>query len=310
MKKEMNDIKVRMVRMEGDIAPFVEIAYVDKYAQDHTGLMLLDSGSTVNILSNEIADNIGELCKIDDMATAISSIAHGIMNTDNVRFSFALGGKLFNDTFCISTKPLPIHVKGMAIIGILGIQFLQRHRLVIDYDEFTLHTSDVSPNNLSVSDCDFFFPMEIGLKFYGVPVLSVKQNGKELVTLVDTGATGNMMAEQALVDNKFKCYRFKGNDVMIGVTGEVDVEEAYVRFNMVSLDCDDVCEISHCDYFWLLPYNVFTPKEGVCDTNGEQLPPIEVLIGSPFMAKEGWVLDFGACIIYKLKDENDFREAV
>jgi hypothetical protein len=44
-----------------------------------------------------------------------------------------------------------------------------------------------------------------------------------------------------------------------------------------------------------------TPEIGDCDTNGDQLPPIEVLLGSPFIARERWILDFGANIIYKRK---------
>jgi predicted aspartyl protease len=40
--------------------------------------------------------------------------------------------------------------------------------------------------------------MEIGLKHYEVPVLSVKQKGKDIVTLVDTGASNNMIAEHTL----------------------------------------------------------------------------------------------------------------
>ena len=144
--------------------------------------------------------------------------------------------------------------------------------------------------------------MEIGLNFYGLPVLSVKQNGKELVTLIDSGATGNMIAGKALSDNKFIYQCLDEKDVMINVAGTVPVDEAVVWFTMLSLvNNNDVCEISRCDNFNILPCNVFTPNEGVCDTNGDQLPPIEVLIGAPFIAKEGWTLDFGAKIMYKLK---------
>ena len=37
------------------------------------------------------------------------------------------------------------------------------------------------------------------------------------------------------------------------------------------------------------------------DENGEPLPPVDGLISSEFMAKQGWVLDFGAGIIYNKK---------
>lgn len=309
MKNE-KDIRVRMVRMEGDIAPFVKVDYMDKNAEEHTGLMLLDSGSTANVLSPQMADCIGELCKLEDEATPIHSIAQEVMMANQVRFSFAFGGRQFHDTFFVSTQPLPIYVEGMNVIGIIGIRFMQQQRLVIDYSDYTLHTSEVSPHNLSISDCAFFFPMEIGLKFYDVPVLSVKQNGVELVTMVDTGSTNNMIANKALVDNNFKCKHLKEKDVIMGITGKVEVDEARVWFHMLSLDGDDVSELSRCAYFKVLPGNVYTPKENECDSNGEQLPPIEVLLGSPFMAYERWALDFGAKIIYKRKWKECLKEAV
>ena len=101
MKKEMNNIRVKIIRMEGDIAPFVEVDYIDKYAQEHTGLMLVDSGSTANVLSCDMADSIGELCKTNDEASTITSIANKAMKTENVKFSFALGGEMFHTTFCV-----------------------------------------------------------------------------------------------------------------------------------------------------------------------------------------------------------------
>lgn len=49
MKAE-NNIRVSMFRMEGDVAPFVQVNYVSKEGQELTGLLLLDSGSNENIL--------------------------------------------------------------------------------------------------------------------------------------------------------------------------------------------------------------------------------------------------------------------
>ena len=41
MKKE-NTIRVEMVRMEGDLAPFIEVDFMDKEAQEHTGFELVE----------------------------------------------------------------------------------------------------------------------------------------------------------------------------------------------------------------------------------------------------------------------------
>ena len=299
MKKNEN-IRVGIVRMEGDVAPFVQVEYMDRNAQEHSGLMLLDSGSTINILAPEMANDIGTLNNMDEHVIVLS-IAKGEVNARQANFSFVFGGTQFRETFCISDNPLPIKINGMRVLGLLGNNFLSKHRLAIDYCDYTLHTSNVSPDNLSISDCSFFFPMEMGLKFYGLPVLSVKQNGKELVTLVDTGATNNMIAGQSLTENAFKHKLLEDKDVIVNVTGEVEVNEARVWFNVMSLDGDDICEISHRARFKVLPYNIWTQSEVSCDEKENQLPPIEILLGSPFIANEGWTLDFGAGIIYKKK---------
>lgn len=299
MKTE-KEINVEMVRMEGDLAPFVTVDYMDKDAHEHSGLLLLDTGSTVNILSPEMANHIGSLSKLDEKAT-ISAFGPDVMDADLVKFSFALGGIQFHETFCLSNRKFPCSVVGMKVLGLLGNPFMQLHNLVLDYSNYTLHTSKISPDNLSISDCSFFFPMEIGLKHYGLPVISVSQNEKELVTMVDTGASTNMISSQALAENHFKHERLDGNDFIKNITGNVEADKAKVWFSMLSLTTDDVCKLSRKDLFYILPYNVTTPEESDCDTDGNQLPPIEVVIGSPFMAKERWILDFGAKIMYKLK---------
>jgi hypothetical protein len=295
------DIRVEMVRMEGDVAPFVQVDYMDKEAQEHTGLMLLDSGSTVNVLSSEMAGHIGKLCLLKDECTEVSSFAPNKKDFDNVSFSFALGGKVFKDTFCLCDKPMLIKVRGMEVIGLVGTKFLRDNHLVIDYGDFTLHTSHISPENLAIAECDFFFPMEIGIKHYQLPVLSVKQKGKVLVTLLDTGSANNMIAKQTLTENEFKCQYLKDGGTIETLTGEVGVDSAFVCFNMLSLEEDGIREISGYDNFKVLPHYIYPSHAFECETGEEQVPPIELLIGAAFMAAEGWTLDFDANIIYRLK---------
>lgn len=300
MKKE-NDIIVEMVRMEGDAAPFVEVGYVDKNAEEHTGLLMLDSCCMGNILCPEMADSIGMLCKIEGEGTRLYSIAHETIEADNVRFSFAMGGSIWSDIFCITPRPLPVKVKGMNVLGILGIRFLTQFRLVIDYDDYTLHTSEVNHENFASTDCAFFFPMEIGLKYYGLPVVCVRQNGKEIVTLVDTGATNNMIARKTLDDNAFEYKLLEDKDVMQGVTGSVDVDMARVMFHLVSLHGDEERETSHRARFAVQSDYIYEPKKEYFENAKDQVPPAEMLLDAPFMAARGWVLDFGAGIVYKRK---------
>lgn len=298
MKNE-KDIRVTLIGEEGDPTPCIEVDYVDKYAQEHRGLMLLDSGSSDNFLSPDMGDGIGELCHLKDVTENIQTVTGEVVTANNVHFSFAVGGCQYSETFCINDNQLA-WIKGIKIIGILGNTFFQKHRLVIDYSDFTLHTSHVSPCNLSITDCDFFFPMEIGLKNYGVPVLCMKQGNQEIAALVDTGSDNNILSESAIKDG-FVCEPLGTKDTISGLVGQMTAKDAIIDFGLLRLKAKGDHEIHHKENVKIIPINVIETTDGLCDQEGRPLEPVQAAIGASFMAKEGWALDFGAKIIYKLK---------
>ena len=299
MKNKEKDIRVKMFRVTGDYAPFVKVSYKDKNAEERSGLFLIDSCSSNNILIGEMMDSIGDNCKKEGDNGRVYTISGEYVSVEYVTFSFALGGDLFSEEFGINDVILPEMTGDLQIIGILGEQFLMKHHLVIDYSDFTIYTSEES--KIDIADCDFFTPMEMGLKYYDLPLVHIYQNGKEILALADTGATNNLLASQTIIDNDFECQFLKSTDTITGLAGEMEVKEAIVNFNLLTLKENGVEILSHFDLFKVTPGYIYMLKEGMCDEEGELLPPIEGIICSPFMAKEGWILDFGVGIIYKLK---------
>lgn len=302
MKKE-NKINVKMFRIVGDYAPIVTVSYMDKDAIEHSALMIIDSCSTDNILTAEMANYIGVLCRKDKTVDIVTS-SNTIITSDCVDFSFAFGGVQFHEYFYIGDHHLP-HIAGeLPLVGIIGNKFMLKHGLVIDYSDFTIHTSNVSPDNLTISDCDFFIPMGIGLEYYGLPVLPMIQGGNQIITLADSGASFNIIAKKTLDDNGFDCQYLKRTDSIAGIAGtETEAEDANVNFKLLTLVEGEASmnEISHRSLFKVIPHYIYNLPQGSCDKDGEPLPPVEAVICSPFMAKEGWILDFGAEIIYRRK---------
>jgi hypothetical protein len=299
MKKE-NDISVEMFRVVGNAAPFVMVNYVDKHAKEHAGLMMLDSGSTENFLSHEMAECIVMPCVKENKREKILTITNEYMEVSRGEFSFSLGGNQYLEKFFFNSNSIAKIVGELSVIGILGNRFMQQHSLVIDYSDFTIHTSNVNPDNLAITDCDFFFPMEIGLKYYGLPVLSIRQNKKDIVMLADTGATHNVIALKTIKDNGFEHLHFKSKETISGISGGmIELEEGNVKFRLLTLTEDGTYEKLYHDKFYLSPHYIISYDEGECKGKDDQLPPVEALIGSPFMAKQGWVLDFGAKVIFK-----------
>ena len=309
MKKE-NVMRVKMFRVDGDYFPFVEVGYMDKDAQEHTGLMILDSGSDKSILSCDNVDFLYPLCRKNKTTDIITS-ANTVVTLSHAEFSFVMGGKSFCEDFCVSNGELPLEQIGdLPTIGLLGNQFMQRHALAIDYRDFSVHTSTAEQEGFEVSDCDYFFPMEKGLKEFGIPIVLLSHDQEGFLAMADTGATHNMIASATINEIGLECRFLNEKDIVKGIDGEIEVDEAIVKFNLASLTEDEDVEIPRQEQFKVSPNYMIVPKEDWCDENGNQLPPVGALIGSPFMAKEGWVLDFGAQIIYKRKSSNHLKEAV
>lgn len=300
MKTE-NNIRVQMIRMSDNYVPFVKVDYLDKDAREHTGLMLVDSGSNDSILASELAD-ICMLKKDEDKVCRVYTISGDFFETTKVKFPFVLGNHQICEDFGLCDDFHKTVFSDMSIIGVIGLNLLCNHGLVIDYANGFLHTSDVNPSNLTVADCEYFFPLEIGLNCYGLPVVAIRQNNADLVMLADTGATNNAIAVQSLKENGFKHSYFDSKDVITGLNGGVEVDQATVDFNLLTLnENNDEAELPHNDLFKVMPRYIIQSDEVGVDEKGDKLPPIEGVISSSFMAKEGWVLDFGAKIIYKRK---------
>lgn len=301
--KKGNDLRMELYRVSGDVAALVKVDYLDKDAEEHTGLMILDTGSDRNILSKTMIGRIAQYSINDGDSMEILTLTGEKVSFDVVPFSFAMGGVQFHENFCINDSNHLPHINGeFPIIGILGNIFLQRYNLSIDYSDFTLKTSHVNPDNLAISDCDFFFPMDIGLRYYGVPALCMVQGEMEIVAMVDTGATLNMISAPCLSNNGFCCEYLESTDLIKGLSGSVETKEAVLSYELVTLNVDDEGLIQHKDIFKVCPDYLINPQ-GKCNEKGEALEPVEALIGCPFMAKEGWTLDFGVNIIYKRKPD-------
>lgn len=299
--KTQNNIRVEMIRMSDNFVPFVKVDYMDKDAKEHTGLMLVDSGTNDSILAGEIAD-LCMLKKKDDEMNRIRTVSGEFMETTKAEFSFVLGSHQVCEDFYLYEDFHNSVLSDMSIIGIIGINLLCKLGLVIDYTEGFLHTSTVNPSNLTIADCDYFFPLEIGLNCYGLPIVAIRQNDADLVMLADTGATNNVIAMQSLKENRFKHSYLGCKDSITGLNGGVEVDQAMVDFNLLTLDeNNDETETCHHDLFMVMPCYIIQSDEAGCDEKGEPLPPIEGLISSEFMAQQGWALDFGARIIYKRK---------
>ena len=311
--KQETKINVKMFRIVGDLAPLIRVDYVDKDAKEHSALMMLDSCSNINVLTSEMANSIGTLNKKDNENENIITSTNTVISLSRADLSFAFGGVQFHETFCINDHHLP-QIKGdLPLVGILGNKFMLKHRLVIDYSDFSIHNSNATPETLAVSDCDLFVPMGYGLFYYGLPLLAMVNGDKQILTMADTGASFNIIAKQTITDNGFEIQYLGETDSISGLGGsETEAEDALVNYKIQTMKegNDNLDEISFSSQFKVIPHYPYTLPQGNCDKEGLPLPPVEAIISSPFMAKEGWVLDFGADIVYKRRSSVLLKDAI
>lgn len=302
MKTESKETKVKMVRLSGDALPLVEVEF-QLESGNKKGLMVLDSGCVHSIVFSDVTKDMPSEYMREDISINVTGVGDSSKIRNGVEVGFSLGGKVFREVMIAESQDFLGIVDDMPILGILGNVFLMKHGLAIDFTDYTLHTSEVDHSNFCVADSSFFFSMET-IQHYGVPVIAiVNSNNKECVTLIDTGATVNAVITRGAMERLGMNYEMTDKEIELDNLGNTEkVPLALCEFDIANWRGDNniehvkykaECAISSRKY--LLSNNVWSNDEGSDFSN------IEALIGCPTLSKFGWVLDFGAMIIYKRK---------
>jgi len=283
-------------------ASFVKIEYLDKDAGERCALIMIDSCSEVSMLFENMTEH---LC-LKRVKIGSKHVLNGLGNepqeVKDVELNFTLQSMMCHEVFCVCCVDYPQHFE-YPVIGLLGNDFLTKHKLALDYSDNTLHTSNVNPSTLSSADCEYLFPMNLGNKHYRLPVISIKLNGKEIVAGVDSGATNNMIAIQSMAESQVPFYYLGDGDTMVGSNGAVETKKAIIPFCLVSVLGNAEKEMKETAIFNIIPKYIIPSQKMKSSDEGQSTPPVEALLGSSFIASQGWVLDFGANIIYKRKDK-------
>ncbi len=277
MKKEKN-INVEMYKVENSPAPFIKVDYLNKDGEEQTGLLLLDSGTNVNLLSIEYG-----------------------LKEGSMHFSFMLDDVLFEDDFLVNGRLFSDYHGEMPLIGVIGCIFLHENDWVIDYSNHTIYTSTTKESGVDVYNCQFFFPMAHGLKNYGMPTVPLVQGKWEIAAAVHTGYMENHISLSTLGSEGLQCNYENYEKLALFMSKCIDVLWSSMDYGLLTLidKTGHTGEINFSDSFLVSRKPFYTPDPDDLDDNGEPLEPIEAIIGAEFVEKEGWIMDFGIDMIYK-----------
>lgn len=290
------DIYVNLFNGEDLEVPFVKVEYLDQDAKEHAALLMIDSGSDVNVVFKNKLDSLCYKEVKNEHKHMLNGLGGDAKEVEDVELNFTLSTLMCHETFCVSDVVYPLQLE-YPVIGLLGNLFLSKYNLALDYGDLTIHTSKVTPENLDANDCDYFFHMELGRKNYHLPVVFMKLNEKKIVAIADSGSTDNMVAAKSLADSHVLFDYLGDGDTMYGATGEVKTKLGRIPFSLVSATADGEKELKKVAIFKIPLDYIWSPQ--LVDEDGDKLPPIEAVLCSSFMASQGWVLDFGEQIIYK-----------
>ena len=300
----MGKIKVNFERMSENMGPFVKVVFMDMDSNVRGGVMLIDTGRCQNILIHKNINSIISIVKEGEVSetNTTATNTNGTTQSDVVSFYFEMGKHQFQEPFheAYSLKDFPETIGEYPFIGILGNAFLQKHHLAVDYCDKTLHTSKFKAENYSNSDLDVFYSMKKGIKDLSLPVIPIKYRGKKYAALVSSGSATNLVTSQEV---KEEDVFIKPADVESAAetSEKAEVEEACLQFSVPTQTGSSRKEVSYNDLFKLTHQCKIGFDERNAYLKGGKNPSFNILLGSNFMDAEGWVIDFGAMAIYRLK---------
>ena len=295
----MNNINLKFYEVDEDWLPFVEIRFKGMDSKMYSALMLMDSGSNINSLAEEMRVLIGKSDWVADLSEVVN-VANEAKDVSCAKLGFEMDGQQFQEDFSFQGQHL-MQIDDMMFVGVLGNTFMQKHHLAIDYSSLTIHTSDMTMDKLKNKKCSFFIPMEYGLLYYNIPILKIRGKERDAVVVVDSGCDNFTLSQDAL-DECGLSYKLTGNIHPVeGPNGSVEANECVLDFTLIDNRDNEVDKHVHQAKIDVLPNSITITEEGECDNEGTPLSPIDGMIGSPFMARQKWILDFGVKALYKFE---------
>ena len=298
MKEKKFEAKLRNIHEVK--MPFVKAAFQGKDGNVYIGIMLVDTGCVNCILNRSVVPLLEPGAKREDDVMEIFSIQADQNSCQGYDFTFKMGNEMFTDVFYVN-QDFNFDVEIEGFIGIIGYQFLQKHKLVLDYASETLHES------MSVvgdpNDYKYFFPMKIGIENYNIPIVGLVKGDKEFIMVADSGANSTLLTHHVLTQLEQQVEEETGHGSVTGFNNKpmpTTIHE--VELPLLSIggtaenpklyNCKDVVNIIR-EHKYIID-NIKDPKDN-------DLPPLSGLLSSAFMLDHRWVLDFGQGVMYSLQ---------
>ena len=279
--------------------PMVMASFVCKSGRTVGGAFMVDTASRHNVMNEAILGILQDNClQYDGKMTLTSFSGEGVPGKE-VHLDFCIGGCQFSERFYAAhglsfDSVFDEHV----VLGILGIEFLVKYGLALDFEHRSLHSSSIIGDKMELSDYSFVFPQEYGFSKYGLPVVGMVKKGKEYVCLVDSGSNLNTTTKYVLGDGGITNSHTGMRSSLTSVAGTKLTDLMNVSFDLLSIG-EKIGEIQVKNYS--AEFQVMDTSKYILE-GASSIPPVSAIIGAGFLLEHKWVVDFGSGIVYSAKN--------
>ena len=280
--------------------PMVMATFITKSGKRVGGAFIIDTASQHNVLNESILAILDDASLIfSDQKTLTSFEGKGVP-ANEVHLDFKIEDAEFDERFYAAQGLSFDSVFGKhVVLGILGVEFLAKYDLALDFEQKSIHTSSLIESEIDLNEYDFLFPQEFGFKNYGLPVVGIVKGDNEYVCLVDSGSNLNTTTYFVLKDGPMDYKTTGKRSSLTSVAGTNLTNIVQMQFDLLSI-ADKAGEIKKCPF--LSEFQVIDNSKFLVD-GADEIPPISAIIGSGFLLEHKWVIDFAAGLVVSVKNK-------
>ena len=279
--------------------PMIMASFVSKSGRTVGGAFIVDTASRHNVMNEAILGILQDNClRYDGKMTLTSFSGEGIQGKE-VHLDFCVGDCLFSERFYAAQGLSFDSVFGEhVVLGILGIEFLVKYGLALDFEKRSLHSSSMIEKKMELSEYSFVFPQEYGFSKYGLPVVGMVKNGKEYICLVDSGSNLNITTKYVLGNGDITNRHTGLKSSLTSVAGTKMTDLMILDFDLLSIG-NKIGEIKIKKYS--TDFQVIDNSKYILEGESN-IPPISAIIGAGFLLEQKWVVDFAYGLVYSVNN--------
>ena len=276
--------------------PFIEGSFIGKSGKVIEGFFLIDTGSTHNIFNFRAQHTLDESSYLSGKQN-VTAVDNKGEECPLINLNIQVGNIECEEHFCVSQNvDFRQYFGKNRIIGVLGVNFLMKYGLVLDFEQKCLRTSDMQP--VCLEDKSFIFGMNYGLNSYGIPIVGLINKDKVYLCIVDSGSNMNVLTQLALENATQNIQSTDEEGSLGGLFGEIDSSISQAEFCLVSSVSSKEMNILKDKSF----FQVLAGRQYIASMEDNKTQVIDGLLGTEYLLQRKWVLDFGLHIMYSRSD--------